>query len=666
MEKDLAQKKSRELAELINEHNYNYYVLDNPRITDAEYDSLIRQLIDLEEQFPELKQQDSPTQRVGGKPAEGFTSVAHLAPMLSLGNAFNEQDLRDFDRRVRNGLKDESVSYVVELKIDGLAVSLIYEQGLLVRGTTRGDGEFGEDITQNLKTIKSIPLRLKKHLELLEVRGEAFMPKKEFARLNGEREEAGEQTFANPRNAAAGSLRQLDSRVTASRSLDAFLYGVGRIDGQEVAGHFEGLSLLKELGFKVNPNIKIFDTIDDVINYCQEWTDKRHTLPYEIDGMVVKVNDLDQQVRLGATSKSPRWAIAFKFPAEEAITEVRDIFVRVGRTGVLTPTAFLAPVKVAGSTISSAVLHNEDIIREKDIRIGDYVVIHKAGDVIPEIIKSLPDKRTGEEKVFSMPGHCPACGTDVVRVQGEVAVRCPNDKCPGRALEGIFHFVSRDAMDIEGLGPSVVSALVQAGLVRDTADLYYLNFEDLVKLERMGKKSSENLLQSIENSKSNTLAQLIFALGIRLVGARAGKILAKHFGDLDKLKAAEIEELTQIPEIGPKMAESIVSYFRDPDSLELIEKLKNAGVNMVQEQQEAGEQPLAGKLFVLTGTLAKYSRKEAQELIEKLGGKVSSSVSKKTDYVLAGEEAGSKLEKARALGVTVISEDEFGELVAGE
>lgn len=665
MDKNQAQMKIKELTHLINEHNYNYYVLDNPTVTDAEYDLLIRQLVDLEEQFPELKEPDSPTLRVGGKPAEGFTSVAHLAPMLSLGNAFNDQDLRDFDRRVRNGVNGESVNYVVELKIDGLAISLIYEQGVLVRGATRGDGEFGEDITQNLKTIKSIPLRLKKRLELLEVRGEAYMPKKEFARLNGEREEAGQQTFANPRNAAAGSLRQLDPRVTASRSLDSFLYGVGKIDGQEVADHSEGLNLLKELGFKINPNIKTFESIEGVIGYCQEWTEKRHALPYDIDGMVVKVDALDQQAMLGATTKSPRWAIAFKFPAEEAVTVVKDISVRVGRTGVLTPTAFLAPVKVAGSTISSAVLHNEDIIKEKDVRIGDHVAIHKAGDVIPEIIKSLPEKRTGEEKVFTMPKECPACGTDVVRVPGEVAVRCPNDKCPGRALEGIFHFVSRDAMDIEGLGPSVASALVRAGLVQDTADLYYLKFDDLITLERMGKKSSENLLQSIEKSKSSSLAQLIFALGIRLVGARAGKVLAKHFGDLDRLRDAQIEELTQIPEIGPKMAESIVSYFKDPDNLQLIEKLKNAGVNMVQEQQETGEQLLAGKLFVLTGTLSKYSRKEAQELIEKLGGKVSSSVSKKTDYVLAGEEAGSKLEKAQALGITVISEEEFRELVGG-
>ncbi len=666
MERKEAQSRIRELTELINEHNYYYYVLDAPRISDAEYDSLVGELQVLETAFPELAAPESPTQRVGGKPVEGFTTVAHLVPMLSLSNAFNEQDLRDFDRRVQNSLGNQAVKYIVELKIDGLAISLLYENGVLVRGATRGDGGVGEDISQNLKTIKSIPLKLRRPIELLEVRGEAYMPKKEFARLNEEREEAGEATFANPRNAAAGSLRQLDSRITASRQLDAFLYGIGQIAGEQVAGHFEGLTLLKELGFKINPNIKAFSSIDDVIVYLQEWTEKRHTLPYEIDGMVIKINSYNQQTELGATSKSPRWAIAYKFPAEEAVTVVRDIFVRVGRTGVLTPTAFLQPVKVAGSTISNATLHNEDIIREKDIRIGDHVVIHKAGDVIPEIVRILPEKRTGVESLFTMPGECPSCGTGVIKVEGEVAVRCPNDKCPGRALEGIIHFVSRDAMDIEGLGPSVVTALVQAGLIQNAADLYYLKFDDLIKLERMGKKSSENLLKAIEKSKSNSLAQLIFALGIRLVGARAGKVLAAHFGSMDSLQSADVDQLTSIPEIGPKMADSIVGFFKDPYNLGFIDKLRSAGVNMVQEKEEIGEQPLEGKQFVLTGALSKYTRKEAQELIEKLGGKVSSSVSKKTDYVLAGEDAGSKLDKAQALGIMVISEEEFEELVGSE
>lgn len=663
MDKESAEKRIKELTAVISEHDYDYYVLDSPQISDAEYDRLMRELGGLEEAFPELVSPTSPTQRVGGSPAVGFNSVSHLSPMLSLSNAFNDQDLRDFDRRVRGGLPGQAVRYVVELKIDGLAVSLLYEKGFMVRGATRGDGEVGEEITQNLKTIKSIPLRLRRSLPLIEVRGEAFMPKREFARLNEEREEAGEATFANPRNAAAGSLRQLDPRVTASRSLDAFLYGIGQVSGIDITGHMEGLAFLKRLGFKVNSHIEAFADIEQVIQYCREWTDKRHNLPYEIDGMVVKVNDFGQQAALGATSKSPRWAIAFKFPAEEVATVVRDIYVRVGRTGVLTPTASLKPVKVAGSTVSSATLHNEDIIRDKDIRIGDHVIIHKAGDVIPEVVRVLTEKRTGAETVFVMPGQCPVCSSAVRRVEGEAAVRCFNDKCPGRAREGIIHFVSRDAMDIEGLGPSVVTALLVAGLIRDAADLYYLEFEDLVNLERMGRKSSENLLQAIVKSKSNSLAQLIFALGIRLVGERAGKILAAHFGSIERLKQAAGEELTSIPEIGPKMADSITAYFNDPVNLKLIEKLKSAGVNMTQETPAAGVRPLEGKQFVLTGALSKYTRKEAEELIEGLGGRVSSSVSKKTDYVLAGEDPGSKYDKALALGVSILSEDEFEKLL---
>lgn len=663
MDRDEAAKRIHQLIDLINEHNYNYYVLDNPTISDAEYDNLMSQLIDLEMAYPDLSAPDSPTQRVGGRPAAGFATVAHLVPMRSLSNAFNDADLRDFDRRVRGSLSGQRVEYIVELKIDGLAISLLYENGLLVRGATRGDGEVGEDITGNLRTIRSIPLRLKQPVRLLEVRGEAYMPKKEFARLNEEREEAGEQTFANPRNAAAGSLRQLDPRITAARALDAFLYGIGQADGLDMHGHLEGLNELKKLGFKINPNIKSFSTIDEVIEYCREWTDKRHRLPYEIDGLVIKVNDLRQQAELGATSKSPRWAIAYKFPAEEAETVVRDIYVRVGRTGVLTPTASLKPVKVAGSTVSSATVHNEDIIRDKDIRIGDHVIIHKAGDVIPEIVRVLPEKRTGTETGFVMPGHCPVCNTQVQRVAGEVAVRCPNDRCPGREREGIIHFVSRDAMDIDGLGPSVVTALMEAGLVRDAADLYYLNLEELVKLERMGQKSSENLLAAIQKSKNNSLAQLIFALGIRLVGERAGKILAQHFGTMEQLQAAKAEELTAIPEIGPKMADSIVAYFRDPTNLRLIEKLKNAGVNMTQEAAPAEAMLLQGKQFVLTGSLTNYTRKEAQELIERLGGKVSSSVSKKTDFVLAGDDPGSKYDKAQALGVRIIDEQEFARII---
>ncbi|MBU7008673.1 NAD-dependent DNA ligase LigA [Phosphitispora fastidiosa] len=664
MDRDAAAERITKLTEMLNEHNYNYYVLDHPKISDAEYDGLMQELIRIEETYPDLALPDSPARRVGGEPAAGFETVSHLVPMLSLSNAFGEQDLRDFDRRVRGGLDGHPVEYVVELKIDGLAVSLLYENGIFVRGATRGDGETGEDITQNLKTINSIPLRLRHFLPQLEVRGEAYMPKKEFTRINMEREEAGLPTFANPRNAAAGSLRQLDPRVTASRALDAFLYGIGRVSGMTAAGHREGLQALRELGLKVNPNVRVFSDIEPVIEYCREWADKRHDLPYEIDGMVVKVNDLALQTELGTTSKSPRWAIAYKFPAEEAETVVRDIYVRVGRTGVLTPTASLEPVRVAGSTISSATLHNIDIIREKDIRIGDHVVIHKAGDVIPEVVRVIKDKRTGSEKEFHMPGACPVCRTDAQRAEGEVAVRCPNEICPGREREGLIHFVSRDAMDIEGLGPAVIDQLLGAGLIRDAADLYYLKAEDLLGLERMGKKSVDNLLNAIEKSKHKDLAQLIFALGIRHVGARTGKILAAHFSSIARLQEAEVEELTTVPEIGPKMAESIAAYFREPVKLQLLDRLKAAGVNFTQETPQAGERLFDGKTFVLTGTLERYTRKEAQNIIENLGGKVSSSVSKKTDYVLAGREAGSKLDKATALGVKVISEDDFEELVS--
>jgi len=466
VEKEQAAKRMEELRATINDHNYNYYVLDNPKITDAEYDRLMNGLVALENIYPEMITADSPSQRVGGAPAQGFQSVRHLAPMLSLGNAFNEQELRDFDRRVKNGLDGQPVEYVAELKIDGLAVSLLYENGLLMRGATRGDGEIGEDITQNLKTIVSIPLRLREMLALLEVRGEAFMPKKEFVRLNEERDEAGEPAFANPRNAAAGSLRQLDPRVAADRALDIFLYALGQVEGRQVADHLDGLEMLKDLGFKVNPHIRKFSDIDGVIAYCQEWAGKRHDLPYEIDGIVIKVNSLNQQDRLGFTSKSPRWAVAYKFPAEQAITKVRDIFVRVGRTGVLTPTAVLEPVKVAGSTVSNATLHNEDIIREKDIRIGDTVIIHKAGDVIPEVVGVVAEKRTGSEIPYKMPETCPDCGQTVQRPAGEVAVRCFNEGCPARSREGIIHFVSRDAMDIEGLGPNLVTLLIQQGFIR--------------------------------------------------------------------------------------------------------------------------------------------------------------------------------------------------------
>lgn len=652
-----------EIREQLNHHSYLYYVLDQPTVTDAQYDALMRELTALEEENPQLITVDSPTQRVGDKPLEGFGTVRHQVPMLSLSNAFNAEELMDFDRRVRSGLGDEPPEYVVELKIDGLAVSLLYEKGYFIQGATRGDGEVGEDITQNLKTIKGIPLRLREDIPFLEVRGEAYMPKKEFVRLNEEREENGAPLFANPRNSAAGSLRQLDSRITAKRALSVFLYAIGQLEGQQPKNHQAGLNLIKDLGLPVNPNIKVIHDMAEVITYVGQWTEKRHNLPYEIDGMVIKVNSLRQQEELGFTAKSPRWAIAYKFPAEQAITKVEDIIVSVGRTGVITPTAVLTPVKVAGSTIGRATLHNEDIIREKDIRIGDTVVIHKAGDVIPEVVEVLKDKRIGNEQEFKMPEFCPQCGSRAVRLEGEAATRCMGIACPAQAIEGIIHFVSRDAMDIEGMGPSIVEQLWTEQLIRDAGDIYALQFEQLANLERMGDKSARNLVRAIEKSKRNSLGQLTFALGIRLVGAKAGKILARHFGSLEKLRQSSLEELTDIHEIGPKMAQSIVSFFREEQNLKVIDKLIKAGVRMEEELPEVGEQPLAGKTFVLTGGLEMFSRKEAQEVIEKLGGKVSGSVSKKTDYVVAGVDPGSKYDKAVQLGLNILNEQQFKELL---
>ncbi|MEW6276870.1 MAG: NAD-dependent DNA ligase LigA, partial [Bacillota bacterium] len=508
-----ARERAERLRREIAYHDYRYYVLDAPEITDAQYDQLMRELLAIERQYPELVTPDSPTQRVGGKPREGFVTVAHLTPMLSLANAFGEEELRDFDRRVRAALPGEKVEYVVELKIDGLAVSLWYENGLFMRGATRGDGEMGEDITPNLKTIPAIPLRLRENTPALEVRGEVYMTKEAFLKLNESREEAGEPLFANPRNAAAGSLRQLDPAITASRKLSIFVYGLGFFAGKEIAEHVQSLEWLMELGLPVNRHFRVFARIEEVIDYCARWQEERFNLPYAADGMVIKVNSLDQQARLGSTMKSPRWAIAYKFPAEEAKTVVKDIILRVGRTGVLTPTAILEPVRLAGTTVTRATLHNEDMIKEKDVRVGDTVLVHKAGDVIPEVISVVKEARTGKEKVFAWPERCPECGSRVVRPAGEAAVRCPNVACPARLREGLIHFVSRSAMDIMGLGPAILSQLLAKGLVNDPADLYKLRFEDLVNLERMGPKSSQNLLEAIARSKESPLHRLLFALG---------------------------------------------------------------------------------------------------------------------------------------------------------
>ncbi|MFX4262032.1 NAD-dependent DNA ligase LigA [Pelotomaculum propionicicum] len=663
MNKDIERARERieALSEEIEAHNYRYYVIDDPVISDARYDQMIRELEKLEKQYPSLASPYSPTQRVGGRPREGFATVRHLSPMMSLANAFDEGELRDFDRRVRQALLDEHVRYVVEPKIDGLAVSLFYENGLFSRGATRGDGETGEDISENLKTIRSVPLRLRRMVPALEVRGEAYMSKDSFAKLNEAREETGEPLFANPRNAAAGTLRQLDPRITASRGLNLFVYGIGYNEGVDPSDHSEVLKLLKELGFRVN-EFHLFDNMDEVIKFCLDWKSRRFDLPYAVDGLVIKVSSLGQQQRLGATMKSPRWAIAYKFPPEQAVTTVKNIFVRVGRTGALTPTAEMEPVRVAGTTVSRATLHNEDNIREKDIRIGDRVLIQKAGDIIPEVIAVLPDERKGNEKVWSMPSECPSCGSRVVRAEGEAAVRCTNMACPAKLWEGLIHFSSRNTMDITGLGPAVLAQILAGGLIHDPADLYSLRYEDLVALERMGPKSVQNLLGAVEASKKNSLSRLIFALGIRHVGERAAKILAERYESLEILMGAKEEDLIAIPEIGPKIASSIVSFFAQEQNVQVIDKLVKAGVNTRAEKKGSGSGMLAGKVFVLTGALENFSRQEAQEIVERLGGKVSSSASRSTDYVVAGDKPGSKYDKALALGIPILDEKGFREI----
>lgn len=658
MDKRTAENRVKELHKLLNQYNYEYHVLDNPSVPDAEYDRLMRELIELEEKYPELKTPDSPSQRVGGAVLDAFRKVAHRVPMLSLANAFNEQDLRDFDRRVRQAVGD--VEYVVELKIDGLAVSLRYENGLFVQGSTRGDGTTGEDITENLKTIRSIPLRLKKNLSI-EVRGEAFMPKASFEKLNEERIAKGEVPFANPRNAAAGSLRQLDPKIAAKRNLDIFVYNIAELGDTGVSSHSEALDLLDELGFKTNRERRKCKNIDEVIELLDQLLEKRSQLPYDIDGVVIKVDSLRQQEALGATAKSPRWAIAYKFPAEEVVTKLLDIELAVGRTGVITPTAILEPVKVAGTTVKRASLHNEDLIREKDIKLGDFVVVKKAGDIIPEIVNVLVDRRTGNEQDFRMPSHCPECNSELVRLEGEVALRCINPKCPAQIREGLIHFVSRNAMNIEGLGERVITQLFKEGLIQDVADLYKLTKPQLLQLERMGEKSTDNLLHAIERSKENSLERLLFGLGIRYVGEKAAKILAEHFETMERLQSATREQLINIPEIGEKMADSIATFFEQPEVKELIEELKSFGVNMTYKgpkrtNSDEGDSYFAGKTIVLTGKLAEMSRNEAKEQIEARGGKVTGSVSKKTDLVIAGEDAGSKLAKARELNIEVWDE----------
>lgn len=657
-----AQEKIIKLREEIEKHNYHYYVLDQPLISDSNYDLLMQELISIEEQFPQLKTSDSPSQRVGGKPLEKFTTFAHRNPLLSLSNAFGREDLVDFHKRVVSILGEQAVEYVVEPKIDGLSVALYYKDGLLDVAATRGDGYIGEVVTHNIKTIGNVPLRLKDSFPALEVRGEVYMPKSSFQRLNEQRKIKGETLFANPRNAAAGSIRQLDPKIAAQRDLRMFVYEIMYLEGQRINKQGEALELLQKQGFNTTQSLMSSD-IEEIAEYCQSWGFKRSHLPYEIDGMVIKVNSLEQQKKLGFTSKSPRWAIAYKFPAEQGITRLIDIQVKIGRTGAVTPNAVLEPVRLAGTTVSRATLHNEDFIKEKDIRVGDFVVVQKAGEIIPEVVEVLKEKRTGEERPFKLPEHCPECGSKVVRLEGEVVARCTGIICPAQVREGIIHFVSRNAMDIEGLGPAVINQLLENNLIRDESDLYFLKFADLVELERMGKKSAENLLKAIERSKEAGLAQLIFALGIRHVGQRAAKILADYYGSMENLAKATEEELTTINEIGPKIAQSIITFFEEEKNREFLSRLKDAGVNMETKKITQVSEKLAGKTFVLTGTLEKYTRNEAKKIIEDLGGKISSSVSKKTDFVVVGKDPGSKYEKAQALGVKVLSEKDFQALL---
>ncbi|MFB7141561.1 NAD-dependent DNA ligase LigA [Gottfriedia sp. NPDC056225] len=650
--------KVEELRTKLNQYNYEYYVLDQPSVPDAEYDLVLHELIGLEEQYPEILTPDSPSQRVGGQAIDLFEKVVHSHPMLSLGNAFNEGDLKDFDQRIRQDT--QIVSYVCELKIDGLAVSLQYENGLFVKGATRGDGTVGEDITHNLKTIKAIPLRLSEPITI-EARGEAFMPKASFEKVNELREKNGEELFANPRNAAAGSLRQLDPKIVAKRDLSFFVYGFPTAAEFSIEKHSEALDYLQKLGFKTNTFRKTCHTIDEVIEYVEEWKEKRPSLPYEIDGIVIKVDEYSTQNKLGSTAKVPRWAIAFKFPAEEVVTKLVDIELSVGRTGVVTPTAILEPVRVAGTVVKRASLHNEDLIKEKDIRIGDTVVIRKAGDIIPEVVNVLLDRRTGDEQPFEMPTHCPSCDYDLIRVPGEVALRCVNPFCPSQIREGLIHFASRDAMNIEGLGERVVAQLFDANLIKTFTDLYLLTKEQLLALERFGEKSADKLVSAIQTSKDNSLEKLLFGLGIRHVGAKAAKTLAQHFQTIDHIMEASVEELTGINEIGSKMAQSISDYFSQDEVKELISTFKSVGVNTeykgIQVENINMDSLFAGKTVVLTGKLEQMTRSEAKKQLEALGAKVAGSVSKSTDLVIAGEAAGSKLDAARKLNIEVWDEE---------
>lgn len=652
-------KEIEQLRKELRYHSYLYYVKDAPQITDYEYDRMYRCLVELEAKYPESVTPDSPTQRVGGKASDDFRKVRFKKPMLSLTNAFSADELRDFDRRVKEGLGTDSVEYITELKIDGLSMNLVYEQGRLVQGLTRGDGRVGEDVTSNVRTINSIPLFIENAPPYMEVRGEVYMPRKSFIQLNEARDEAGLMPFANCRNAAAGSLRQLDPHVTAARKLDFFAYALGSVEGLEIHSQEQLLKQLAAFHFRVNPNYRKWDSIEGVIKSVAEWQDKRRALAYDTDGMVIKVNDFAQQEELGATVKDPKWATAYKYPPEEAETQVERIIVTMGRTGVLTPSADLTPVHLAGTTVKRATLHNMDFIREKDIRVGDWVRIYKAGEIIPEVAVVEKDKRTGSEVVFEMPSHCPVCGSLVERVEGEAAYRCTNPECGGIVREKLIHFASRDAMAIDGMGPSVVDSLLAYNLVKDPADFYSLKAEDIEQIERMGEKSANNLVASIAASKNKGLAKLLFGLGIRYLGAKGAELIAERYHTIEAVMNADVESLKGTEGIGNVIADSLYAYFRKEKNIELIHRLQAAGVltEEVREEQIGGA--FFGEMVVLTGKLASIGRREASERIRSLGGDVQSSVTNKTTLVVAGTDAGSKLEKARAKNIPVINEQEF-------
>ncbi len=677
MDEKKALKEIEKLREEINYHNYRYYILDSPVISDAEYDRLFKRLLELEEKFPFSLTPDSPTRRIGAKPLEEFKSAAHTIPMLSLNNANTTDEAREFDERIKRFLEtDKDVEYIAEPKMDGLAIELIYTNGIFAAGSTRGDGYTGEDVTVNLRTIKSIPLKLQVKAEVegkhslplpipvhLEVRGEVFIPVKAFERLNKDREEKGEQLFANPRNAAAGSLRQLDSRITAERPLDIYCYGAGAIEGAKFKTHWDILHALKKWGLKVNPFIKICKGIEEVIQYHEDMEKRREELPYELDGIVVKVNSLDLQDRLGVLTRSPRWAVAYKFKARQETTKVMDIIVGVGRTGALTPVAVLEPVVVGGVTVERATLHNQDEVDRKDVRVGDWVIVQRAGDVIPEVVMAINDRRSGAEKPFKMPDKCPLCGSAVTK-DGAIH-RCTGGlSCPAQLKEGIRHFASKRAMNIEGLGDKHIEQFVDNGVIKDAADLYSIKKEDITGIERWADKSAENLLNRIKKSKNTTLSRFIYALGIRQVGEHISRVLSKNFNGLDELMEASYDKLMEIHEIGPETAESIVTFFKERHNREVIERLKKAGVKTVVSGQWSVVSPLKNKQFVLTGTLSSFTREQAKELIESLGGRVISAVSKKTDYVIAGAEPGSKYDKAKELGVKILNEEEFKKLLS--